>query len=209
MSFLGIHKRRTPERMGKYGEKLAAGYIKDYHQANGRYFRWIRNYTFYEGGTSHQIDYLVINSSGIFIVEVKNWEGIIKGGFNDAYWAQTKRGSRPHNLRNPIQQNIGHLHSFKRLYKGKMAAQSLVVMASNNKPQNVPGIRNNKELPLYFNQFKTLYSKETIDNEYQKLCYLKDDISSKEHIKNIKTHRVVQKPTPQRKPISYFDEDEY
>ena len=153
-------------------------------------------------------DYLVINSSGIFVIEVKNWEGRIKGDFDDAQWVQSKRGHRPLNLKNPIKQNTGHLHSFKRMYKGKMPVQSLVVMASNNKPQGIPGIWNYKELPQYFEQYKKYYSTQDIDAEYQKLLHLKDNISTNEHVKNIKTHRVVNKEAPKQKPMPRFYDDD-
>ena len=187
--------RRSPKKQGIIGERLENGVIKKYHSRNGRYFRWIPNYTFYKSkGHSVQLDNVVINSSGIFIIEVKNWEGVIRGTFDDTKWEQRRRGHRPHHYDNPIKQNISHTKSFKQHYKGKFPVYSLVIMAANNKPRNVIGVRNIRELPNYFNEYSArIYNKDMVDQEYKYLVSIKDRISEGEHIRNVERAKVERK----------------
>lgn len=41
-------------------------------------------------GYSSEIDHIVITRGGIFIIETKNWSGIIEGNPSDETWLQTK-----------------------------------------------------------------------------------------------------------------------
>ena len=183
-----FRKTRTPARQAIIGEKQSANVVKSYHTSFGRYCRLIKDYRYYSGSTSHQVDCIAINSSGIFIIEVKNWVGIVRGGFDDTMWEVLRRGYNPHHYANPIKQNIGHLNSFKKIYKGRMPVYSLVVMAGNNRPLNIPGVRNLKELARYFEEIpKGKYGKDRIDQEYNYIVSLKNQISDKEHLRNINT----------------------
>ena len=78
------------------------------------------------------------------------------------------------------------MHSFKKHYKGHFPVYSLVVMAGNNKPRNIIGIRNLRELPNYFAEIPAgKYTSANIDQEYKHLVSIKDRISEGEHIRNV------------------------
>ena len=63
------------------------------------------------GGTT-QIDHVVISEYGIFVIETKYYKGWIYGGENGEYWTQNIYGHK-YTLRNPIQQNMGHIRALK------------------------------------------------------------------------------------------------
>lgn len=66
-----------------------------------------------ECGT-HQIDHIVISSYGIFVIEVKNYYGLIRGSEFDDKWYQYL-GKRKYPFYNPIHQNYGHLECLVKL----------------------------------------------------------------------------------------------
>jgi len=68
-----------------------------------------------EKGT-HQIDHLVISMCGIFVIEMKNYYGLIKGKEFDNKWCQYLGKNKSYFL-NPIHQNYGHIKSLSNLLK--------------------------------------------------------------------------------------------
>lgn len=61
-----------------------------------------------ENGKSHQIDHIVFSKFGIFVIETKNYEGLIKGNTYDKQWVQIL-GKTKNSFYNPIHQNYGHI----------------------------------------------------------------------------------------------------
>ena len=68
-----------------------------------------------EHGT-HQIDYLVLSHFGIFVIEMKNYYGLIKGKEFDNKWCQLL-GKTKNYFVNPLHQNYGHIKSLSNLLK--------------------------------------------------------------------------------------------
>lgn len=68
-----------------------------------------------ENGT-HQIDHLVLSQFGIFVIEMKNYYGLIKGKDFDNKWCQYLEKNKRYFL-NPIHQNYGHIKSLSNLLK--------------------------------------------------------------------------------------------
>ena len=68
-----------------------------------------------ENGT-HQIDHLVLSEFGIFVIEMKNYYGLIKGKEYDNKWCQHLGKTRSYFI-NPIHQNYGHIKSLSNLLK--------------------------------------------------------------------------------------------
>lgn len=66
-----------------------------------------------ENGTC-QIDHLLISTSGIFVIETKNFSGWIHGAERSSQWTQTiYRAS--YKFGNPVTQNWGHVASLRKL----------------------------------------------------------------------------------------------
>ena len=66
-----------------------------------------------EKGT-HQIDHIVLSKFGIFVIEMKNYFGIIKGNEFDYKWCQYLGKNRNY-FNNPIHQNYGHIKTLSNL----------------------------------------------------------------------------------------------
>lgn len=63
---------------------------------------------------THQIDHLVISKYGIFVIEMKNYYGLITGyEYNDT-WTQ-HFGRKKYFFKNPIHQNYGHIKSLENI----------------------------------------------------------------------------------------------
>ena len=60
-----------------------------------------------ENGT-HQIDHILISKYGIFVIEMKNYSGLIKGNSYSNKWSQNI-GRYKKYFYNPIHQNYGHI----------------------------------------------------------------------------------------------------
>jgi len=65
---------------------------------------------------THQIDHIVISNYGIFVIEMKNFYGLITGNENNEYWIQ-HFGKKKFKFKNPIYQNYGHIKSLENLLK--------------------------------------------------------------------------------------------
>lgn len=65
---------------------------------------------------THQIDHIVISNYGIFVIEMKNFYGLITGNEHNEYWIQ-HFGKKKFKFKNPIYQNYGHIKSLENLLK--------------------------------------------------------------------------------------------
>ena len=57
-----------------------------------------------------QIDHIVVAKTGIYVIETKNYKGLITGYENAATWTQHLHKKKI-NFHNPIRQNYGHIKS--------------------------------------------------------------------------------------------------
>lgn len=65
---------------------------------------------------THQIDHLVLSKFGIFVIEMKNYYGLIKGNEFDNKWCQYL-GKTKNYFINPLHQNYGHIKSLEDVLK--------------------------------------------------------------------------------------------
>lgn len=61
---------------------------------------------------SSQIDHLVISKYGIFVIETKQYNGLLIGNDYDKKWI-FKSGRRKYYINNPVHQNYGHVQFLK------------------------------------------------------------------------------------------------
>lgn len=66
-----------------------------------------------ENGITTQIDHVVISIYGIFVIETKNYKGIITGSEYAETWTQHLYREK-HTMPNPIRQNYGHILAIRR-----------------------------------------------------------------------------------------------
>lgn len=90
---------------GNAGEDAAASVIKRVLQKGDRCFR---NVPILYGDQETELDFLIVNKNGVFIIEVKNYSGEIRGRADQRYWEKTKtsQGGNVYEKRieNPIPQ---------------------------------------------------------------------------------------------------------
>lgn len=72
----------------------------------------------FSDGNTNQIDHVVVSRYGIFVIETKNYKGLITVNENTGYWTQSFRHNS-YNFYSPIQQNKGHISSMKYLLRNK------------------------------------------------------------------------------------------
>lgn len=65
-------------------------------------------------GYTYQIDHVVISRYGIFVIETKNYSGIIEGKVKDLNWVQIIRNKKNY-LFNPVIQNEKHIKALTKL----------------------------------------------------------------------------------------------
>ena len=63
---------------------------------------------------THQIDHIIISKYGIFVVEMKNYYGLITGEEHQNKWTQ-HLGKNKYYFNNPIHQNYGHIKALQEL----------------------------------------------------------------------------------------------
>ena len=102
-----------PRIKGFLGENKVASMLS---RLDPEKYKIINNLKIYIDKGSAQIDHLIISNFGIFIIETKNFEGIIFGEETSNYWTQVLYKNRE-NFYNPIKQNNWHLQTLKNILK--------------------------------------------------------------------------------------------
>ena len=174
---------RTPKVRGMIGEfivKKTAGKT----QENKQYV--INDLIIDHDGKSSQIDHIVINPRGVFVIETKNYSGRIYGSESQHEWTQVLAfGKVKNKLYNPLKQNATHVYHVKRII-GDLPIYSLVVFIQNNTkyitaPNVIPVIK----LKKYLNTGAEVLSEDQMKITYDLLLANKSKISTREHVRNI------------------------
>lgn len=95
------------EFVGRRGENYAYESLKAMGEKN--IFRDL--YIPTKEGKYSQIDLLVVTSTGIVVIESKNYSGWIFGSEHQTQWTQTFPNGQKYKLYNPIKQNQGHIYA--------------------------------------------------------------------------------------------------
>ncbi len=178
---------RTPQGRGWLGElkvKLVIGKTKP----EEKYV--INNLTLRIGDNkTSQIDHVVINKNGIFVIETKNYSGRIYGNETQLEWTQVlSYGKVKNKLYNPIKQNKTHLYHISNLLNKKLPMFSAVVFVQGNTQYiNATGVYSLGGLRcLLKSNTGELLSPKQMEEAYTILINANDtSISKREHIQNI------------------------
>ena len=182
---------KTPQGRGWLGEfkvKLVIGKTKP----EVKYV--INNLTLRIGDNkTSQIDHIVINKHGIFVIETKNYSGRIYGNETQLEWTQVLNyGKVKNKLYNPIKQNKTHLYHISNLLNGKLPLFSAVVFVQGNTQYiNASGVYNLRELRRLLKSNTGEYlSPEKMEEAYKTLLNANDaSITKREHIQNININK--------------------
>ena len=104
-----IVKFKSPNIKGNIGERKVS---KALNTLDNNEYKVVNNVMIRTDRGTTQIDHVVISVYGIFVIETKNYKGLIFGNEYDDNWKQViyKRSER---FRNPIKQNYGHVAALK------------------------------------------------------------------------------------------------
>lgn len=141
-------------------------------------------------GCSTQIDHIYINQAGVFVIETKNYSGLIYGGEEQrSDWTQYL-GGKKYKIYNPLKQNNAHKQKIRDIIGHYTPVFSLIVFVQNNAQmiysKNVIGINELRDTIKEHQDF--VLSKGQIDDIYYKLLNIKTnpETSEKQHIENVK-----------------------
>ncbi|MBQ7906597.1 MAG: NERD domain-containing protein [Clostridia bacterium] len=182
--------RYTPEEKGAMGEKMVAQTLGG--TIEGEQYL-INDIILTDGKTTCQIDHVFINRYGIWVIETKNYAGMIYGQENSNSWTQVLAyGNTKNRLYNPIKQNNTHIHKLNKIVKLKIELFNVVVFANNEVDLSNVNARN----VFYLSQLKQVVSTSTglnlgrmqMEEYYNRiLSAASTNVSMEEHIENIHT----------------------
>jgi len=186
-----IFRPSLANRKGKRGENAAAWYL---HRLPSEYVVYSNIMLPTNYGTT-QIDHLVVSPYGVFVIEVKNMQGIISGHENSESWTQNIYGHK-YEMRNPVKQNMAHIIALKSVFKGLMKMPIVSIVAFGHEARLNVNVDNSAivyigQLTQTIRQHEVVY----IDRgEVSKYCAaieaanIQDDDTRKAHVSNVSSH---------------------
>ena len=134
---------RSPSVRGKRGENRVRKIIGK-TQEDVRYV--FNDYKIVDEGISCQIDHILINQNGVFVIETKNYSGNIYGTDEQREWTQVLAyGKVKNKIYNPVKQNNTHLYRIRKILPKEFPLVSIVVFVQNNTQH----INSKVVIPLY------------------------------------------------------------
>lgn len=143
-----------------------------------------------ENGKTHQIDHIVFSKYGIFVIETKTFQGLIKGDTYQKQWTQFL-GKSKNNFYNPIHQNYGHIKALEKLLNIPEKNFVSIVCFSNEAKLEIANNDNVVNINNLNNKIKE-YSKIVISediNELEEIVKTNNSTgfrNNREHISNVK-----------------------
>lgn len=104
-------KKNSHKIKGSLGEKKVSAELSKLPKNE---FIILNNILLIDGALTSQIDHIVISKTGIFVIETKNYSGLIYGNENAEYWTQFIFRYKIQ-FRNPIKQNWSHIYALKNI----------------------------------------------------------------------------------------------
>ena len=176
---------------GNVGEKRVANILSTLDNTKYKVINNLMIRT--ERGTT-QIDHVVISIYGIFVIETKNYKGLIFGSENDENWTQVIYKNKG-KFRNPIKQNYGHVLSIReRLSLDSSTNINPIVVFTNRATLKVntksPVMYDNNVIDYIRSCNSIVMSIDMVTRIYYDLLMFNIDSKDvrKEHVHNIKSN---------------------
>lgn len=106
-----MQKAFAPNHKGVEGERAVS---RQLHRLSKRQYLVLDDLMLENGRRLTQIDHVVVSVYGIFVIETKNYQGMIRGNDRMEQWTQVLQG-RYYSFRNPFRQNYAHIQALKEL----------------------------------------------------------------------------------------------
>ncbi|MGM9645944.1 MAG: NERD domain-containing protein [Eubacteriales bacterium] len=143
-----------------------------------------------EDGKSSQIDHVLINKNGVFVIETKNYSGRIYGSEKQLEWTQVfNYGHTKNKFYNPLKQNATHIYRIRNEINKNIPVISCIVFIQGNieyiEAPNVYTVKQLKE--KIKKEAENQLTAEQMKETYNKLKYIKEnkETSNSEHIEQI------------------------
>ncbi|MBB6444016.1 nuclease-related domain-containing protein [Bacillus benzoevorans] len=144
-----------------------------------------------KNGSSVRIDHIVINQNGLYVIETKNYNGVIKGSENSKYWTQIV-ADHPENFYNPILQNnqlIKELHYYLRDALHNIPVHSVIVFGKRSHLKLEKPIKKAQVIKRFKLSWVLQHESKDIFVYYKERKAIKDLLSSPYLEKSIKHRR--------------------
>ncbi|MDR0438458.1 MAG: NERD domain-containing protein [Bacteroidales bacterium] len=174
-------------RKGEIGEMIVGSNLGD-NITSEKYV--INDLLLFSEGRSYQIDHLVIRKTGIFVVETKNYSGLIYGDDKRKEWTQVLNyGKMKNKFYNPILQNKSKIYALSKIIGRKDCFISIICFPEaeimTNFNEKVGSI---SDMRKWLNQdMDEILTSTEIDNFYQRLIDCKNNpkLTNEKHVDNI------------------------
>ncbi len=141
ISFFIIGNKHLGQDKGEEGERIVAN-ILGKNIENEKYV--FNNYTFRSGKTTVQIDHILVNKNGIFVIETKNISGRITIS-KEGNWIHKTSNGEEKGMRNPSQQVYRHEVLLKSFLPKDTPIISLICLAN---PELIIEGQENSKVPV-------------------------------------------------------------
>lgn len=101
-----IHVETPEKQAGRMGERIATAVISEVLREEDTL---LTNVPVYYDGKQTELDNVIINSNGVFIIEVKNLRGVLSGDEESFDWIQTKSSSAGEFYQKTVKNPIGQV----------------------------------------------------------------------------------------------------
>ena len=177
---------------GKQGERAVGRRLGETLEGKKYVFN---DYRFKVGEQTVQIDHIVVNENGIFVIETKNYSGTIYGDDERREWTQILGyGNVVNKFYNPVKQNASHIYQLKSFIPKDIGIKSVVVFVQGN----IEHINSDSVIALNGIRYclKTDWGNSLNNLQIERVAKLleahKDDtITIEEHVENI--HKMQEK----------------
>lgn len=190
--------KKILEDKGIQGEYLCYNCLK---QTAG-YKKFVFNaYLPTDTGTT-EIDLIMIHGTGIYVIESKNLDGLIKGHSGDIKWTQYFRGHKRYSFYNPIRQNDRHIEELKKhlpvlneeAYKSIIVFNPLSNIKEIANETNAKAVKRNElivAIEMILSREPNRFKEEHIDRIQDILLQFtyKSDDEKSDHIQNIRCYK--------------------
>ena len=186
--FIIIVFLKTPTGKGIVGE-LQVRLVLGKNKANEKYV--INNLMIVTDGKSSQIDHVLINRNGVFVIETKNYSGRIYGSEDQREWTQVlSYGKVKNKFYNPILQNRTHIYTLSKAIGRSDCFISIIVFPKAElKTSTITAVGHLSSIKRRCKeQQKDIFTVEEMNDIYKRLMEYKNNpsVSNAEHIHEIK-----------------------
>lgn len=143
-----------------------------------------------ENNVTHQIDHILVNMKGVFVIETKNYSGYVYGKEEHKTWTQVlKYGKEKHKVYNPVKQNQTHIyHLRKKLPNGTKFFSCVVFVQDNIDHITASNVFTRRGLINFIKNQTDIYDEAKVEELYNLLELNRNEtVTKEEHIQNIET----------------------